>query len=455
MNRDDLLKLLDLRGTEATLPSEELTITPPSPAKLAGKNRTALELDEWAVRRGRDVLRDSERLHDLGLDEHAMADFHGCAFEPEPRLRGACVDPQRQEFIEQLLETPDYQALHATTMLHEAASAIAAVSFAEQFAALPRDDTASKDAMDREMETLRAVGRAVKDATEEVSEAREAAMALGLGPGAPGSNDPKAIAELYRRVRSNPTLRRICELAGRFRRVAQSKQRRKAAHGLDDVVGVVTDGDWGRLLPQELAKLALPEFEDDMLRRLVERQLMCRAYRSTEPVAKGPILVSVDESGSMEGDKVHTTKALALALAWIARQQQRWCGLIAYSGNSGERLLSLAPARWNEVAVMDWLEGFLGRGSSLDVPVKELPDYYRQLNAPQGQTDVILVTDAICHIPSDLQTKFKDWKQSVQARVISLVIASDAGDLADVSDEVHLVPAISADAAAVERVLSI
>ena len=43
---------------------------------------------------------------------------------------------------------------------------------------------------------------------------REAAGALGMGPGSPGSNDPKAIAALYRRVRNNPTLRKVCELAG-------------------------------------------------------------------------------------------------------------------------------------------------------------------------------------------------------------------------------------------------
>ena len=104
---------------------------------------------------------------------------------------------------------------------------------------------------------------------------------------------------------------------------------------------------------------------------------------------------------------------------------------------------------------MDWLEGFLGRGSSLDVPVRELPDYYRKLQAPTGKTDVILITDAICHIPVDLQERFKDWKHQVQARVLSLVIQSAAGDLADVSDEVHLVPALSTTEVAVERVLSI
>ena len=56
--------------------------------------------------------------------------------------------------------------------------------------------------------------------------------------------------------------------------------------------------------------------------------------------------VSVDESGSMQGEKVLTAKALALALAWIARRQRRWCALVAYSGESGERLLALPPGRF-------------------------------------------------------------------------------------------------------------
>src|SRR5262249_31742576 len=143
--------------------------------------------------------------------------------------------------------------------------------------------------------------------------------------------------------------------------------------------------------------------EPDTLRRLVERQCMCRQQRSIEPVGKGPIIVCVDESGSMAGEKVHTAKALALALAWIARQQRRWCALVAYSGSSGERLLPLPPGRWDEVALAEWLCAFIGRGSNLDVPVREMPRYYTQLKAPQGRTDVLFITDALCHIPTELR----------------------------------------------------
>ncbi len=237
--------------------------------------------------------------------------------------------------------------------------------------------------------------------------------------------------------------------------MAQSKQRRKTLHGLDDVVGVVLDGDIGRLLPHELAKLAIPEFEDDTLRRLIERQTQCRECYATEPVARGPILVCLDESGSMGGDKIHTAKALALALAWIARQQRRWCALVAYSGDSGERLLPLPPGRWNEAALMDWLTEFIGHGSNLDVPIREVPDYFQRLKAPVGVTDVLFITDAICCIPDEVKNQFRDWTQQVKARLITLVIESEPGDLTAISDEVDLVRSLAVAEAGVERVLSV
>jgi uncharacterized protein with von Willebrand factor type A (vWA) domain len=133
------------------------------------------------------------------------------------------------------------------------------VSFAEAFAGEGCDGTAretgtaGEDGMACEVATLKAVGKGLAEATKEVEAYKEAEGALGFGLGSPGSNDAGAIAALYLRVRKDANLRHICELAGRFRRVAQSKQRRKAIHGMDDVVGVEPGGDVGRLLPAELA----------------------------------------------------------------------------------------------------------------------------------------------------------------------------------------------------------
>lgn len=456
----DLLRMLDLDGVES--PAGEvagLAIASAQTSTAKSANLTALHLDDWGVRRGNEVLASSERLQQTGLDQHAVADFYGASFEPDPRLKDDCVDRRRHEFLAQLVQTPDYHALHTSTMLNAAASELAAASFAEQFAGMKKEEDEAKgrgkEAPDTEIATMRAVSKAVCEASKEVEECKDAAAVMGLGPGSPGSNDPTLIADLFKRVRGSSTLRRICELAGRYRRLAQSRQRLKTTHGMDDMVGVVLDGDVGRLLPHELAKLADDDLCDDTMRRLIERQVMCREYRGVEPMARGPIIVCVDESSSMEGEPAHTAKALGLAMAWIARMQKRWCGLVAYSGDSGERVLALPPGRWDEGGLLDWLEEFTGRGSSIDVPVREMPRIYQQLKAPAGKTDVIFLTDAICRLPADVMATFVAWKKTVQARLITLVIGAAAGDLQAVSDEVHLVQSLGVDEAGVGKVLSV
>jgi uncharacterized protein with von Willebrand factor type A (vWA) domain len=451
VNTDELWKLLDLDSVDPSLESPS-TLKLNTPASTNSQFPTALKLDDWARRQGLELHECSDRLRQLGVTADAVADFHGAAFLPDPQLQSGCVDPLRYQFLQQLLETPDYQAWHASTQLCEPAAAVASVALAEQFVQLQRS---SPDGESDDLDALRAAARAARDAGEQVEELFAATTTFGLGSGSPGSLDAKAVAELFKRVRHDPVLRRVCERAGRYRRVAQSQQRRKAIHGVDDMVGITLGGNLSHLLSSELARLMVPELELETLRRVLENAALCREFRMMEPVGKGPIIVVVDESGSMQGGPVETAKALALALAWIARQQRRWVGLIAYSGETGERLLSLPPTRWNETELLDWVKAFLGNGSSLDVPIRELPEYYRRLGAPAGQTDVLLITDAICHIPPEYLQPFLTWKHSAKARVVSLILGRQPGDLKLVSDEVHCVDKLSPEEASVAEILSV
>src|SRR4051794_23184116 len=106
MDRDDLLRMLDLEGA-GDPPPEADPLTSPSteghPAPPA-TNPNALEIDDWALRRGRDLLTEHEDLATRGLDEHALADFHAAAFAPEARLMPDCADRLRHKFLSQLLE---------------------------------------------------------------------------------------------------------------------------------------------------------------------------------------------------------------------------------------------------------------------------------------------------------------------------------------------------------------
>ena len=452
MNNDELNKLLDLEG--GSLPSLGSEPTP----KVPEASLTALKLDQWSLRKGNELLAESPRLRKLGLSFECVADLHAVAFLPSPELTESCSDPLRKQFVEELINTPAYQSLHESTKLNSVAAEIAAVSFGEQFSLLAaRVETSPKlpESKSLEIEIIFSASKAAKQAADGVQELESVTQALGLGAGEPGSSDVNAIATTFKAVRSNSALLRICSLAGKYRQLAQGLHKARSKNGFDEITGLESGGDISRLVPSELMKLGIPELELDFLRRFVEKQCLCREFDSEERVGLGPVVLVVDESGSMVGHRNESAKAIALTLAWIARRQGRWCGLVAFSGGSGHRVLALPPGKWNQVQLYSWLESFIGCGSDQDVPVQEMPAIFTEIGAPLGKTDLIYVTDAELRISEKKASAFKAWKNSVQARLISLVLNSDPGDLTSISDEVHLINSLDPTEVGIRKVFSL
>lgn len=460
MNKDDMMKLFGLKEKPKTEPGDPpkhlgetyANGTPRRSPNADTQPMAIANLDEWDVARGVELKEKHPDLHAVKAED--WADFHAAAYQLDPELDETCTQVAKQNFLTTLMETPDFQALRESTRLSTVASAVASEQFATEYnrmveseSSRKHDKDPMKEAAKAERASLKAAGRAVAAAAKEVEEMEETCKMLGIGSGAgnPGQPlDPSKVASVYNRVRNNALLRRICDLAGRYRRTAQAKQRQKVQHGYDDMVGVNLSGDVGRALPEELAKLAMPEFELDALRRLAERQLITREYRGVDKLARGPIVVCVDESGSMEGEPVCNAKAFALAMAWVARHQNRYCALIGYSGATQGNIITLPPRQWNEAALMDWLTHFYGCGTDMDVPLDRLPhDMWDRIGAPQGKTDLILITDAQCHVPPAMETTFLEWKKREKVKCYSLVIGYDAGDLRKVSDEVFTVNSIN------------
>ena len=87
--------------------------------------------------------------------------------------------------------------------------------------------------------------------------------------------------------------------------------------------------------------------------------------------------------------------------------------------------------------------------------LRELPGYYRQLKAPPGKTDVVVITDAVLRVPPDVARAFLMWKAEAKARLISLVVGGAPGDLAQLSDEAHTVRALDTAEEGVARALSL
>jgi len=107
---------------------------------------------------------------------------------------------------------------------------------------------------------------------------------------------------LLKRLRNSTKLKKIAELAGRFKRIATQRQREKVKKGMDEIYDITLGNDLGRLIPQELMKLRHHTTKKLFYKDYSEKKLMQYELRGKEKKQKGAIVVCIDDSGSMSGD---------------------------------------------------------------------------------------------------------------------------------------------------------
>lgn len=429
----------------------------PSDVPQPGVETPAPEMHDTTLTVDRFARRNAEQLTATyeGFSVPEMADGFSACFEPRPVLRDAeaTTEPVRREWFRQLLETPEFRTLHSSTMCSTSMSEIGSVEllrewqrYEEEYEPHEEDEEPIGHTVDR----IRSTQRAIKQAADDVRDARDGAAAFGLEVGQDTGTDPKAVMRMFRQLKDNPTLRHISECAGRFRRLAASLQRAKPVHGMDDMVGVVLDDDLGRLLVNEQAALCVPELELDTLRRLTERQAMCREYKARESLGRGPIMVLVDESSSMRGERIAHAKGLALALTWLARHQNRWISLVGWSSEGQVRHVTFPPGEVDQAALMGWCAQQFDGGTY--PPLDAVSNLFAETGAPKGKTDVIWITDGECGLPGEAQ--FNRFREKENLKVWTIAVGTSGDSFQPVSDVVASVNTLGTDTEVVRDLLS-
>ena len=144
-----------------------------------------------------------------------------------------------------------------------------------------------------------------------VAEAGEESQSWSTGLGAGGRSSPGRQVELGRRLATNPKLRKLARLVGRMREQAFALRKRSLERTSEELFEVRLGKDLERLLPPELVALHHPLLRRDFARRLVEGRLLSYALRGVDEHGRGPMIVCLDGSSSMAGEKEIWSKAVA------------------------------------------------------------------------------------------------------------------------------------------------
>jgi uncharacterized protein with von Willebrand factor type A (vWA) domain len=257
---------------------------------------------------------------------------------------------------------------------------------------------------------------------------RQADMCRGFGmePGQWQKMDPNERIKLAQRFDRNDTFKKLADLIGPMMRLASAEQQRKVVYMPEEVYDVETGTDLGRLLPSELLDFLRPETRRMFYAKYLEGNTLQYAMRGQEKVGKGGIILELDNSGSMFGDREVWGKAVGLATAAIAREQKRSFYGVHFGGPYDD-MKTYDFRDWSKVnfnQIIDYAEFFIGGGTDFQKPLshalKLLQDEEREKGFTEG--DIVFVTDGLCSVRPDWLQKFCEERERLDFTVWGILI---------------------------------
>jgi uncharacterized protein with von Willebrand factor type A (vWA) domain len=205
--------------------------------------------------------------------------------------------------------------------------------------------------------------------------------------------------DLGRRLAKNPKLVRLAALVGRMREQARSLRASRVPRRSEETYAVGAGGDLAHLLPSELVRLRHTEGRRDVLRRIIESTAAVYELHGLDRRGRGPMVVCLDCSSSMAGEKELWSKGVTLTLLDLARRRRRAFEVIAFTGadaplvhfqllaRSGGAGMGLRPDE-----ILSLAEHFPGGATCFEKPLAAALD--RAEKGPgRGRADIVLLSD--------------------------------------------------------------
>lgn len=270
-----------------------------------------------------------------------------------------------------------------------------------------------------------ALRKACAESVQRTEEQREAMRVLGGGWGTesadPGTTRDRTL-KLAKTLGDNPDLVRLARMAGRMLATLRQKRAGRLRGRPSELADVTLGGEVERILPVELAMLRRRATRLDLIRRIAERRALVYELKGRERAERGPMVVCVDTSGSMQGPQILWAKAMAVALAGMARDQNRDYLLLGFNS----RVHTQVGKEKGAQGLVDFASIGASGGTSWEDPlgkamvhIDTAPDF--------AQADVLVLTDGDCNVSADFAASFGDWTRQKEVNVIGVLIPP-AGD---------------------------
>ncbi len=298
------------------------------------------------------------------------------------------------------------------------------------------------------------VRSSMKETSDNVDNAEDELTSWSASMGAPGERPAGEKLDLAARLYSNEKLRRLSRLVGSLKEEMLRGRRKSWARRGSEVYDVAMGSDIGRLIPSELAALANAGLRADFKKRLLEGKLL--QYSLRDEKGRGPMVICLDGSSSMEGKKELWSKGVCLTLLDIARRERRKFSVIVFSsGGMPQRVFesSVGEGRggWGmkEKDVFELAGYFPGGGTNFEEPLDRALEILKGSKFRRG--DIVFITDGEAGVGDAWLEGFRRERARLGFKVYSVLIDLTEREswqtLSLFSDKVTSVSKLTSDAA--------
>jgi len=450
-----------------------------------------LNTDAFDKRRFNEIYKMSQGLQKLSIDgelptfEPLLADIWASLYKMKPELTEAEIPDDlnvNKSLMEKIMSDVSFENYRNFTRLDDLSSAIGTVKFGEKANQWLAEQKDRDEDLKKQMQEIQAIqkqlqkqeqqngagngseklqeelkiamsdfdgqlqqklqnnghsfSQAMAQAMQETKQTKDSLKSLLGGTSASsGDAELKKVTlrdqiSLAEKIASNKQMKEIANWAGRFKQIASKKQKSKNSDSMERS-GVTLGNDIERLLPMELGLYTHPTTKNDFLRRFVEGQTMQYEQKGHEELGKGPIVLCLDQSGSMH--KLDTqSKGFTLALMSIARKQKRDFCLILFSTRT--QVIKYEKGKIRGSDMVNLAQTFLGGGTNFALPLDKAMNVINESRFKQA--DIVFVTDGEDRLRDSFLEAFNKEKKEKAFKVLSLVIGRSTNTVTQFSDKV-------------------
>ncbi|WP_252503210.1 VWA domain-containing protein [Sporosarcina sp. Marseille-Q4943] len=462
------------------------------------ENRSVLNTDAFDKRRFNEIYSMSQGIQkvrdegELPTFEPLLADIWASLYKMKPEIKEEEVSGDlkvNKSLMERIMADESFENYRSFTRLDDLSSAIGTLKFGEKTNQWLTDQKMQDSELRKKMQEIQAMQRQLEKQEQQRGEgngneqlqsdlsqamagldsqiqqslqnnshsfsnrmsqaARETRQAKadlkslmgGIGSGS-GEAELKRVPlrdqiSLAEKVATDKRLMEIADWAGRFKRIATKKQKSKFNEGIE-MEGVITGDIIEKLLPIELGLYKHPTTKIDFLRRFSERQTMMFEQNGKDALGKGPIVLCLDQSGSMR-KRDSQSKGFALALLSIAKKQKRDFCLVLFSTRTVVKVYEKGKIKAADL--IELAQTFLSGGTDFNLPLTKAVSIIE--TSKFKKSDLIFITDGEDSLKDSFIKSFIWKKEKMDFNVLSLVLGNNAETVQHFSDEVILITALN------------